>query len=174
MAYLYMKKRRWTHMWWINKTIKQRETYGVYYHPVQELELDSKPFYQYSRMTREQLGDILFQNEVGWWDEWGDTVLLTQDSKFVPWHSESEHATSRSRRLHTILTFTRGWGGNSVVSFKPPGPICCFRLSRYYLSQSCKRNVLLQGLWLRWLFMHHRQRSWGVHVPGRIHKMTSW
>ena len=35
----------------------------------------------------------------GWWDEWDDTVLQTQDSKFEPW---------RSRRLPTILTFTRG------------------------------------------------------------------
>ena len=46
----------------------------------------------------------------GWWDEWDDTVLQTQDSKFEPWRSEAEHATSRSRRLPTILTFTRGWG----------------------------------------------------------------
>ena len=53
----------------------------------------------------------------GWWDDWDDTVLQTQDSKF-----ESEHATSRSRRLPTILTFTRGWGRNNFVSFKPPRP----------------------------------------------------
>ena len=33
-----------------------------------------------------------------------DTVLPTQDSKFEPWRSEAEHATSRSRRLPTILT----------------------------------------------------------------------
>ena len=46
----------------------------------------------------------------GWWDDWDDTVLQTQDSKFEPWRSEAEHATSRSRRLPTILTFTRGWG----------------------------------------------------------------
>ena len=45
----------------------------------------------------------------GWWDDWDDTVLQTQDSKFEPWRSEAEHATSRSRRLPTILTFTRGW-----------------------------------------------------------------
>ena len=32
----------------------------------------------------------------GWSDEWDDTALQTHDSKF-------EHATSRSRRLHTIL-----------------------------------------------------------------------
>ena len=43
----------------------------------------------------------------GWWDDWDDTVLQTQDSKFDPWRSEAEHATSRSRRLPTILTFTR-------------------------------------------------------------------
>ena len=58
----------------------------------------------------------------GWWDEWDDTVLQTQDSKFEPWRSEAEHATSRSRRLPTILTFTRGWGRNNFVSFKPPRP----------------------------------------------------
>ena len=58
----------------------------------------------------------------GWWDDWDDTVLQTQDSKFEPWRSEAEHATSRSRRLPTILTFTRGWGINNFVSFKPPRP----------------------------------------------------
>ena len=40
----------------------------------------------------------------GWWDDWDDTVLQTQDSKFEPWRSAAEHATSRSRRLPTILT----------------------------------------------------------------------
>ena len=58
----------------------------------------------------------------GWWDEWDDTVLQTQDSKFEPWRSEAEHATSRSRRLSTILTLTRGWGRNIFVSLKPPRP----------------------------------------------------
>ena len=54
----------------------------------------------------------------GWWDDWDDTVLQTQDSKFEPWRSEAEHATSRSRRLPTILTFTRGWGRNNFVFFQ--------------------------------------------------------
>ena len=58
----------------------------------------------------------------GWWDDWDNTVLQTQDSKFEPWRSETEHATSRSRRLPTILTFTRGWGRSIFVSFKPPRP----------------------------------------------------
>ena len=55
----------------------------------------------------------------GWWD---DTVLQTRDSKFEQWRSEAEHATSWSRRLPTILSFTRGWGRNVFVSFKPPRP----------------------------------------------------
>ena len=58
----------------------------------------------------------------GWWDDWDDTVIQTQDSKFEPWGSEAEHATSRSRRLPTILTFSSGWGRNIFVSFKPPRP----------------------------------------------------
>ena len=43
-----------------------------------------------------------------WGDDPDDTVLQTQDSKFEPRRSEAQHATSRSRRLPTILTFTRG------------------------------------------------------------------
>ena len=59
----------------------------------------------------------------GWWDEWYDTALQTHDSKFEPWRSEVEYATSRSRRLPTILSFTSGWGRNIFVSFKPPRPV---------------------------------------------------
>ena len=58
----------------------------------------------------------------GWWDDWDDTVLQTQDSKFEPWRSEAEHATSRSRKLSTILTFTSRWGRNIFVFCKPPRP----------------------------------------------------
>ena len=39
-----------------------------------------------------------------------------------PWGSEAEHATFRSRRLHTILSFTSGWARNIFVSFKPQRP----------------------------------------------------
>ena len=46
-----------------------------------------------------------------------------QYSKFEPWRSEAEHATSRSRRLPTILTFLREWGRNIFMFFlKPPRP----------------------------------------------------
>ena len=57
----------------------------------------------------------------GWWDDWDDTVLQTQDSKFEPCRSEAEHATSRSGRLPTILTFTRGWGRNIFCFFQTAG-----------------------------------------------------
>ena len=36
------------------------------------------------------------------------------------WRSEADLATSRSRRLPTILNFMRGWGRNILVSFNPP------------------------------------------------------
>ena len=58
----------------------------------------------------------------GWWDDWDDPVLQTQDSKFEPWRSEAEHATSRSRRLPTILTFTRRWGRNIFCFFQTAEP----------------------------------------------------
>ena len=51
-------------------------------------------------------------------DDWDDTVFQTHDSKFEPWQSVAEHATSRSRRLPTILTFTRGWGKNIFCFFQ--------------------------------------------------------
>ena len=57
-----------------------------------------------------------------WWDDWDNTVLRTENSKFELWRSEAEHATTRSRGLSSLLTFTRGWGRNIFVSFKPPRP----------------------------------------------------
>ena len=51
----------------------------------------------------------------GWWDEWDDTALQTQDSKFEPWRSEVEHATYRSRRLPAILFYE--WMGEKHFCF---------------------------------------------------------
>ena len=56
----------------------------------------------------------------GLWDEWNDTAIQTQDSKFKPWRSEAEHPTSRSRRLPTILSFLREDGEETFS--KPPRP----------------------------------------------------
>ena len=53
----------------------------------------------------------------GWWDDWDDTVLQTQDSKFESWRSEAEHATSRSRRLPTILSHFHTWMGKKQFCF---------------------------------------------------------
>ena len=50
--------------------------------------------------------------------------------KFELWRSEVEHATSRSRRLPTILSYTRGWGRNIFVSFKPPRLITLQEISQ--------------------------------------------
>ena len=56
------------------------------------------------------------------WGRWDDTTLKTQDPKLKPWRSETEHASSRSRRLSTILSFTSVWGRNMFVFFKPQRP----------------------------------------------------
>ena len=59
----------------------------------------------------------------GWWDEWDDTVLQTQDSKLEPWRSEAEHATSRSRRLSTVSPQFHTWKEKKhFISLKPPTP----------------------------------------------------
>ena len=66
-----------------------------------------------------------------WWDEWDDTAPKTQDSKFEPWRSEAEYATSRSRSLteatHNIEslrvigeeTFCFVWNLKARVGFEP-------------------------------------------------------
>ena len=50
----------------------------------------------------------------GWCDKRDDTALQTQDSKFEPCRSEAEHATSRSRRLPTILNIYE-WAGENIL-----------------------------------------------------------
>ena len=58
----------------------------------------------------------------GWWAEWDDTVLQTQDSKFEPWRSETEHATSRSRSSPQYWLSHVDGEETFFVSFKPPRP----------------------------------------------------
>ena len=57
----------------------------------------------------------------GWWDEWDDTALQTQDSKFKPCRYEAEHATSQSHRLLIILSLY-DWMGKIFFFFKQPRP----------------------------------------------------
>ena len=58
----------------------------------------------------------------GWWNEWDDTSLQTQDSKFEPWPSQAEHAFSRSWRLLTILNHYEWAGKKHFVSLKVGRP----------------------------------------------------
>ena len=58
----------------------------------------------------------------GWWDDWDDTVLQTQDSKFEPWRSEAEHATSRSRFFQTAETGTLAWKAAVLTTTLGPPP----------------------------------------------------
>ena len=45
----------------------------------------------------------------GWWEEWDDTVLQRQDSKFQPWRSGAEFAISRFRSSqYCIFTSEQG------------------------------------------------------------------
>ena len=94
----------------------------------------------------------------GWWD---DTVLQTQDSKFGPWGSEAEHATSRSRRLPTILTFTRGWEETFFVSFKPPSPGTEPR-TLAWKAAVITSTLGLPPIWW-WAYFNHTQQSQCVH-----------
>ena len=57
----------------------------------------------------------------GWWDEWDDTALQTQNSKFEPWRSEVEHATSRSRKFPIILNLYEWAGKNHFLCLKLEG-----------------------------------------------------
>ena len=54
----------------------------------------------------------------GWWDEWDDTALQTQGSKFEPWWSEAEHATTRSQRLPAKIEFLRVSGEETFCLFE--------------------------------------------------------
>ena len=52
------------------------------------------------------------------WDVWDDTALQTQALKFGPWWFEAGNATSRSRRLPTILDRYEWAGKKHCVSLK--------------------------------------------------------
>ena len=54
-----------------------------------------------------------------WWYEWDGSALQTQDSKFEPWRSEGECASSRLSRLPTILNLYEWAGKKYVVSLEP-------------------------------------------------------
>ena len=55
----------------------------------------------------------------GWWDEWDDTVLQTQDSKIEPWRSEAEQRRARylsvTKAPHNTDFHT--WMGKKICLF---------------------------------------------------------
>ena len=65
-----------------------------------------------------KLGQENLRRMVGW-VRWHCAPWQTQDSKFDPWRSEAENATSRSRRLRLILNLYESAGNNDFVSLKP-------------------------------------------------------
>ena len=87
----------------------------------------------------------------GGWDEWDDTALQTQDSKFEPWWSDAEHATSRPRRLTTILTLYE-WLTSQAGSFN-----------------HCTRAPVLDGRGYRRIWGRDDERGWGI---GRDRRTT--
>ena len=58
----------------------------------------------------------------GWWDEWEDTVLQTQDLKFKPWRFWGRARYISVLKAPHNTEFTSGWGRNIFVSFKSPRP----------------------------------------------------
>ena len=55
----------------------------------------------------------------GWSDESNGTALKTQDSKFAPWRSQTEHATSSSQMLPIVLDRYLWVGMKHFVCLKP-------------------------------------------------------
>ena len=122
----------------------------------------------------------------GWWGEWDDTALQTHDSKFVPWRSEAEHATSRSRRLPTILKLYEWaekkhfvylklegesgvWTSDLLLSRQTalattPDPLPVFvGLIIYLLIE-----VFIINLYLLWAFIDHGQHETSTGSPYRV------
>ena len=131
-AYMYHNK--WS--WWLTVNMKQDKTFSTIIR-----------FSLYDQMI-EKWNESGFRPPLctyrlnwarrtswGWWDDWDDTVLQTRDSKFEPWRSEAEHAISRSRKLPTILTFTRGWRRNIFCFFS--SVIIIIVLARFLYSRIC-------------------------------------
>ena len=111
----------------------------------------------------------------GWWDDWDDTVLQTQDSKFEHWRSEAKHATSRSQRLPTILTFTRGCGRNIFYFFQnaetgnrtPSSGVKCSGANHHprHRDMNCYRNSTICNLLLHLFYLKYTVLRWLIVFP---------
>ena len=91
----------------------------------------------------------------GWRDEWDDTAIQTQDSKFEPCRSEAVYATSRSRRLPTILNLYE-WAGKKQFFFKLKAR------AGHAPAISCNMPMRIRStnFWLKsWEVRHTRQKG---------------
>ena len=103
-----------------------------------------------------------------WWkDEWDGTALQTQDSKFEPWEwrSEAEHATSRSRRLPTILNLYEWAEKKHSISLKLDGH-SGVQTRDYRLSKHCTKTPALILVW--------SNRSENIHIVSPLAVSTKW
>ena len=90
----------------------------------------------------------------GWWDEWGDTALQIQDSKFKPWRSEVEHAFPTILNLYewaekkhfVSLKIVRHRGGRARLSQQAalttaPGPLSWYHVTSLSKAGWCDHSV---------------------------------
>ena len=108
----------------------------------------------------------------GWWDEWDDTALQTQASKFEPWRSEAEHATSRSLRLPIILNIYE-WVGKTFFFFETWRP-CGVRARDLWLSkQAALTTAPGSTLNQRWLNLTQARSNVGLMLGQRCRQRPS-
>ena len=97
----------------------------------------------------------------GWWDECDDTALQTQDSKFEPWRSEIEYATSRSQILPTILNLNEWVGKKDFVYLK----LECQSGARARNLRLSKQRALTtapghRSMWITTVIIQMRMTTW--------------
>ena len=73
------------------------------------------------------------RNSWGSWEEWDDTALQTQDSKFELWRSETVHATSQSWRFPTIM--------NPIIQFGRRMFFTIQILNQHWFNVSCSGDI---------------------------------
>ena len=58
MAMSVLEQKR-KHRFWVHDIIQKKKEFGVYYHLVRELEIDSEKFHEYFRMSSEKMEFVL-------------------------------------------------------------------------------------------------------------------
>ena len=90
----------------------------------------------------------------GWWDDWDDTVLQTQDSKFGPWRSEAETGN------RTPNSGVKGSGANHYPRAPAPGMSSLTLLMLKWISRLSDTETQMIWQWYR-----HRHPYLMPHTP---------